>query len=273
MRFRIDTRVYRAADSGNNQDWEHDEIMPGQSEKARQPKTKKKQAAKRLPATPRAARPARPAHGKTVDSAGLNPAQREAVRTLRGPVLVIAGAGTGKTLTLVHRLAELVRSGVPAESILLLTFTRRAAGEMIARASALPGGGCQGVAGGTFHSFANATLRRYGPAIDIPATFTILDQSDTFEILSGIRSDLELSKRGRGFPRRETIAAILSKAANKQVTIEEVLRQEYAQFRHEAAVLGKIDCCSTSTTCCCGCCSCWKQDRMCASASRGSTAT
>ncbi len=163
------------------------------------------------------------------------------MRTLQGPVLVIAGAGTGKTLTLVHRLAELVRSGVPAESILLLTFTRRAAGEMIARASALPGGGCERVSGGTFHSFANAALRRHGQAIGIPPTFTILDQSDTFEILSGIRSDLELSQRGRGFPRRETIAAILSKAANKQTTIQEVLRQEYPQFRHEAAVLGKID--------------------------------
>jgi DNA helicase-2/ATP-dependent DNA helicase PcrA len=224
--------------------------MPARPEKDRQPKTRnKEQAGKRSPATPRAARdvqtpraarPARSERGKTVDPAGLNPAQREAVHTLQGPVLVIAGAGTGKTLTLVHRLAELVRSGVPAESILLLTFTRRAAGEMIARASALPGGGCERVAGGTFHSFANATLRRHGPAIGIPATFTILDQSDTFEILSGIRSDLELSKRGRGFPRRETIAAILSKAANKQTTIQEVLRKEYPQFRHEAAVLDKI---------------------------------
>jgi superfamily I DNA and RNA helicase len=80
----------------------------------------------------------------------LNPAQRKATRILDGPVLVIAGAGTGKTLTLVHRLVQLVESGVPAESILLLTFTRRAAQEMIERASGLLAGRCDRAAGGTF---------------------------------------------------------------------------------------------------------------------------
>src|SRR5262245_28076439 len=91
----------------------------------------------------------------------LNPAQLEAASTLDGPVLVVAGAGSGKTRTLTYRVARLVESGVPARSIVLLTFTRRAAQEMLRRAGTLLGGGAEEVVGGTFHSFANAVLRRY----------------------------------------------------------------------------------------------------------------
>jgi len=170
----------------------------------------------------------------------LNPAQGKAADIHDGPVLVIAGAGTGKTRTLVHRLVRLVKAGVPADSILLLTFTRRASQEMIGRAAALLGEQCWKVSGGTFHSFANAVLRRYGRAIDVPGDFTVLDQADTFEILSSIRSDLKLAERGRGFPRRQTIAAILSKATNKKVKIKQVLKEEYPQFLREEAHLAKI---------------------------------
>ncbi|MEW6751022.1 MAG: ATP-dependent helicase [Candidatus Latescibacterota bacterium] len=157
----------------------------------------------------------------------LNPAQRQAATTLDGPVLVIAGAGTGKTRTLVHRLARLVETGVPPESILLLTFTRRAAEEMIGRATRLIGTGCGRVAGGTFHAFGNLMLRRHGGAIGLDGRFTVLDQADTFEILSNLRADLGLGGRGQSFPRRETIAAILSKAVNHQVPIQEILKREY----------------------------------------------
>lgn len=174
------------------------------------------------------------------DQMALNPAQKKAANNLDGPLLVIAGAGTGKTLTLVHRLARLVESGIPAESILLLTFTRRASQEMIDRASRLLGGGCDRVAGGTFHSFANLILRRYGNIGGLANDYTVLDQADTFEILSGIRSDLKLSGRERGFPQRTTISAILSKAINKQGSIKRILKDEYPQFLHEAAQLNKI---------------------------------
>ena len=160
----------------------------------------------------------------------LNPAQREAAEILEGPVLVIAGAGTGKTHTLVHRLVKLVESGVAPDSILLLTFTRRASEQMIARSSEILGGHHERVAGGTFHSFANLILRRYGRDIDVPPDFTILDQSDTFEVLSGIRTDLKATDASLELPRRETIASIISKATNKQAPIEDIVSEEYPQF-------------------------------------------
>lgn len=160
----------------------------------------------------------------------LNHAQQEAVDTLEGPVLVIAGAGTGKTQTLVHRLVNLTRSGVAPESILLLTFTRRAAEEMVARASRLAGDDGQRVSGGTYHSFAHACLRRHGRVVDVPTDFTILDQSDTFEIVGGIRSELKQTEPGLDLPRRETMAGIISKAVNKQALIEDVVSDEYPQF-------------------------------------------
>ena len=144
-------------------------------------------------------------------------------------MLVIAGAGTGKTHTLVHRLVRLVESGAPAESILLLTFTRRAAEQMIERAADILGRR-EPVAGGTFHSFANLALRRYGKAIGLPSSFTILDQSDSFEILGEIRADLKDAAEGATLPRRETIASILSKSVNKQAPIEDVVSEEFSQF-------------------------------------------
>jgi ATP-dependent DNA helicase UvrD/PcrA len=171
----------------------------------------------------------------------LNPAQEKAAEILEGPLLVIAGAGTGKTHTLVHRLVRLVESGVEAESILLLTFTRRAAEEMISRAADILGRR-EPVSGGTFHSFANLMLRRYGAAVGLAPGFVILDQSDSFEILGGIRTDLRgaLDEGSPQLPRRETIAAILSKAVNKQAPIEDVVSEEYAQFFEHISTLEVI---------------------------------
>src|SRR5262245_34156369 len=111
--------------------------------------------------TLRARSEARPAPRFRIDyAAELNAAQHDAATTLAGPVLVIAGAGSGKTRTLVYRVARLVESGVAPAQILLLTFTRKAAEEMLRRASVLVGASCEKVAGGTFHSFANTVLRR-----------------------------------------------------------------------------------------------------------------
>jgi len=157
----------------------------------------------------------------------LNAAQFEAATTVEGPVLVVAGAGSGKTRTLVFRVARLVESGVDPRSVLLLTFTRRAATEMLRRASALLDGRCEHVAGGTFHSFANTVLRRHGGALGIDPSFTILDRRDSEDVLSLLRASAGLDKKERRFPRKQTIATLYSKAVNKSCELSDLIESEY----------------------------------------------
>src|SRR2546427_10830989 len=137
--------------------------------------------------------------------AELNPGQLAAVKAVDGPILVIAGAGSGKTRTLVYRVARLVESGVPAGAILLLTFTRKAAEEMLRRASALVGGNCAQVAGGTFHSFAHLTLRRYGRIVGLDSGFTILDRSDSEDVVNLLRTAMGLARKEKRFPRKQAL--------------------------------------------------------------------
>ncbi|MGA2411893.1 MAG: UvrD-helicase domain-containing protein, partial [Candidatus Binataceae bacterium] len=118
----------------------------------------------------------------------LNAAQLAAVTHREGPLLVIAGAGSGKTRTLIYRVARLIESGVPPGAILLLTFTRRASQEMLRRVELLVGEAGRQVAGGTFHSFANLVLRRYGNVIGLKTNFTILDRSDMEDVVSLLRT-------------------------------------------------------------------------------------
>ena len=164
----------------------------------------------------------------------LNPAQLEAVRTLEGPVLVIAGAGSGKTRTLVYRVARLVESGVPPENILLLTFTRKAAGEMLERAVGLSDERCQRVSGGTFHSLSHRVLRSHADQLGFQRTFTVLDRSDMEEILQSLAQGIKVEKRSIRFPKRATVATILSKAANLQISPAVLVGEEYAQFIEHA---------------------------------------
>ncbi|HEX9657474.1 MAG TPA: ATP-dependent helicase [Bacteroidota bacterium] len=160
----------------------------------------------------------------------LNPAQYEAVSSVNGPHLIIAGAGTGKTRTITYRVAYLVELGVHPESILLLTFTRRAAQEMLRRASILLDARCEKVAGGTFHSFANSTLRQYAPLIGFESTFTILDQSDAEDVVNLLRTQMKLDTRERRFPRKNTLIDIFSKAVNTLTLVPEVISAEYPHF-------------------------------------------
>src|SRR3954451_2337534 len=118
----------------------------------------------------------------------LNAEQAAAATFGDGPLLIIAGAGTGKTRTLIYRLAHLIEKGVRPERILLLTFTRRAAQEMLARAERLVGGACRGVSGGTFHATAHRLLRRFGAAAGVPSDFTIMDQSDAEDLIQLARA-------------------------------------------------------------------------------------
>ena len=160
----------------------------------------------------------------------LNPSQLLAVMTLDGPVLVIAGAGSGKTRTLVYRVARLVETGVPPENILLLTFTRKAAGEMLERAAGLADERCKRVSGGTFHSLALGVLRDYANLLGFDNSFTILDRSDMEEIIQSLVQEIQIDKGTVRFPKRATLANILSKAANLQQPIESLMSEEYVQF-------------------------------------------
>lgn len=160
----------------------------------------------------------------------LNPAQREAVESIEGPVLVIAGAGSGKTRTLTTRLAYLVSQGIPAERILLLTFTRKAAREMITRAEALVGNACGKVQGGTFHSLCHYMLRQYGYLLGFSPNFTVLDRGDSEDLLNLLKNSLGFPGAKRHAPKKETLATILSKIKNQSKTLEEIITTEYPNF-------------------------------------------
>src|SRR5207244_162495 len=160
----------------------------------------------------------------------LNPAQHAAATTLEGPVLVVAGAGSGKTRTLAYRVARLVESGVNPAQILLLTFTRKAAEEMLRRASMLVGGSCEHVAGGTFHSFANTVLRRMARRLGMKPGFTILDRSDSEDVVNLLRSRAGLDRKERRFPRKSAIVEIFSMAVNRSTTVPALLEDGYAHL-------------------------------------------
>ncbi|MDD5652861.1 MAG: ATP-dependent helicase [Candidatus Omnitrophica bacterium] len=160
----------------------------------------------------------------------LNPAQLEAVQSSEGAYLVIAGAGSGKTRTLVFRVAHLVEKGVAPEEILLLTFTRKAAEEMLRRASLLLDERCRKVSGGTFHSFANYTLRKYAQVLGLKNNFSILDESDAEDTVNLVRTQLGFNKTDKRFPRKKAILEVISKSINKSEDLGTVLYEEYPQF-------------------------------------------
>src|SRR5271157_1950164 len=159
----------------------------------------------------------------------LNDRQYEAVTAIDGPVLVIAGAGSGKTRVIEFRVRHLVESGINPASILLLTFTRRSAQEMISRAAAHDPR-CRGVEGGTFHSFANKILRRYSNFFGLPQTFTIYDEADAEEAIQRCEVKLGFYDGKKRRPRKDMLRHILSMALNKEVPIEAVLSRHYPEF-------------------------------------------
>ena len=156
----------------------------------------------------------------------LNSAQYEAATCGDGPVLVVAGAGSGKTRTITYRLSWLADHGVPPESMLLLTFTRKAAQEMLQRAAALSDHALSLVQGGTFHSFAFGVLRRYRPDWLEDRPFTVMDSADINAAVKACKDELRLGKGDRSFPRTQAIVGFLSKARNKEMRLDEVLQRE-----------------------------------------------
>jgi DNA helicase II / ATP-dependent DNA helicase PcrA len=159
----------------------------------------------------------------------LNERQQEAVTSTEGPVLVIAGAGSGKTRVIEFRVLYLVEASVDPGSILLLTFTRRSAQEMVSRA-AKHDPRCNSVEGGTFHSFANKVLRRYSDFFGLPNSFTIYDESDAEEAIHRCAVKLGLYGKEKRRPRKEMLRNILSMALNKEKSIDDILVKHYPTF-------------------------------------------
>lgn len=161
----------------------------------------------------------------------LNEAQLEAVKSKDGPILVIAGAGSGKTKTLTYRVARLIEDGIKPENILLLTFTKKAAAEMLSRATIVLDNRCEKVAGGTFHSFANIILRKYSKLLELKNNFTIMDRADCEDVINHIVGQL-FPKKEKRFPKKSTLLDIYSKSINKVTPTKQIIADEFPQFAH-----------------------------------------
>jgi DNA helicase II / ATP-dependent DNA helicase PcrA len=155
----------------------------------------------------------------------LNERQREAATFGDGPLRVIAGPGTGKTTVLTARVDVLLERGVAPERILLLTFTRRSAREIVSRVRALRGTD-QGrrVSGGTFHSVAHHTLRRHHEAVGLPEGFSVLDRGDAADLLDLVRGELGVLSRERRLPKKGTLGALYTRSVNTGMPLVDVMR-------------------------------------------------
>lgn len=181
-------------------------------------------------------------HHSSIDyEQDLNTAQLEAVTAPDGPMLIIAGAGSGKTRTIVYRVAWLVEQGVAPESILLLTFTRKAAEEMLARASRLLDVRVTAVAGGTFHSTGNMLLRRYAPLLGFESSFSIMDQGDSLDALDHVKKALDPPLAdAKAFPKTRTIAEIITRSVGASCSVSEALKKRYPHFEEYSSEIEKI---------------------------------
>jgi len=166
---------------------------------------------------------------------GLTPEQQAAVDHRGGHLLIVAGAGTGKTTTLIARLASLIASGVAPEQIMLLTFSRRAATELVRRAEHATGESiARRVWAGTFHAIANRVLRRSGSLIGLDPSFTVIDATDTADLLALVRDELRApGADNRRRTRKETMASILSRVVNTKVPLETVLDTHFPWCRDD----------------------------------------
>lgn len=168
----------------------------------------------------------------------LNEQQFSAVTSQSKRLLILAGAGTGKTKTLVYKVARLIENGIPPEQIVLLTFTRRAAKEMMDRATILLDERCQHIQGGTFHSFCTQILRKYSGHIGYNQEFSILDSSDSMDLIQHVRSSLNIEHRTQRFPAKRSLAKLFSLHINKQLDIRVLLQAHYPQFLvHEKEII------------------------------------
>src|SRR6266496_5548575 len=165
----------------------------------------------------------------------LNEQQLAAVTAPPGPALVIAGAGSGKTRTLTYRVAYLLEQGIPPDRVLLLTFTNKAAGEMMRRVADLLGQELAALWGGTFHSVGNRILRQHARRLGYERDFTILDREDARHLIVTCVGESAIDVKATRFPKAEVLNDIFSLALNKQMSVREVLEKEYGYFTGLAA--------------------------------------
>ena len=170
----------------------------------------------------------RPAAELKIDYASeLNTQQHAAVTATPGPALVIAGAGSGKTRTLTYRVAYLLEQGIPAERVLLLTFTNKAAREMMRRVAELLGDQCMSLWGGTFHSIGARILRRHADILGYRPDFTIMDRDDADGLIKTCVEAAGINVKEVRFPKAEVLGEVFSLALNTCRTIPDILRNEY----------------------------------------------
>ncbi|MDQ3414644.1 MAG: UvrD-helicase domain-containing protein, partial [Verrucomicrobiota bacterium] len=163
-------------------------------------------------------------------AAELNEQQHAAVTAPPGPLLVIAGAGSGKTRTLTYRVAYLLENGVDPRNILLLTFTNKAARQMLDRVANLLPMDASGLWGGTFHSIGNRMLRRHGSALGYTSGFTIMDREDQKDLLNSVVASSGIDPKEIRFPKGDVLADIFSFVVNTERPIEELLAEKFPYF-------------------------------------------
>ncbi len=166
-----------------------------------------------------------------IDISSLNEAQQSAVTASDRSTLVIAGAGSGKTRTLVYRLAWLIEQGIPLAHMLLLTFTRKAATQMLERASIISEHDMRGMKSGTFHAFAFSVLRMHQQfclrhADNKSGYITVMDSSDQNSCIAACKDEHKIAKGDRSFPKSPAVISLISKSRNKELSIEEILKKE-----------------------------------------------
>jgi DNA helicase-2/ATP-dependent DNA helicase PcrA len=171
----------------------------------------------------------------------LNAEQHTVVMTGRGPLLVIAGAGSGKTRTVTYRVARLIEAGVAPARILLVTFTNRAAREMLSRVESLVAADVRRVWGGTFHSIANRILRRYAASLGYESSFTILDAEDAKELIDACIEEAAIDTKARRFPKGEVLNEMFSFATSADTPLEQLIAARYPLFEPLTAQITRLD--------------------------------
>src|SRR5215208_2822116 len=173
--------------------------------------------------------------------ADLNEEQYAVVTAGRGPLLVIAGAGSGKTRTVTYRVTRLIESGISPSRILLVTFTNKAAREMLHRVEGLVQADVRKIWGGTFHSIANRILRRHAASIGYQSNFTILDTEDVKDLVTAAIQEAGIDTKARRFPKAEVVHGIISYANDTDTPIRDCIVRLHPQFEPLATQIERVD--------------------------------